>query len=184
MRWIEIKEGRDAPLYHATSLARAVKILNNGNFISNFSDKNNSTISTTRDPRLRYYSKDEEDIVGIAPIQFVLDQTKISNRYKIEPFDFWDGAGRWPTKDQNEKSGGVRSHEAEEIIRTKHLPISYITEIWLMPLDSDYFDNASTDELNFVGAITMENIKKSYDSLISLAKKYNIPVIDKRAIKN
>ena len=179
MRWKEIQEGRDAPLYHATSLVRAVQILKNGKFISNFMNSN-CNISTTRDPRLRYYCKDEEDIIGIAPVQFVLDQAKISNRYKIEPFDYWDGGARWPTKDQNEKSGGVRSPESEEIIKSQNLPISYVKEIWLMPLEEDYFYNASTDEKKLLDS----GIKSAYDALISLANKNNIPVVDKRRNSN
>ena len=173
----KLEEGRDAPLYHATSIYRAIQILKNGGFKADFAFDDNSSISTTRDPRLRYYCKDEEDIIGIAPIQFVLDQAKIAKRFKIKPFDYWDGGARWPSKEQNEINQGVRNHEAEERISSKSLPLSYVKEIWIMPLADDYLMNAAEDEREYLE--TEKNVLAAYQELIALANKNDIPVINK-----
>lgn len=86
MRWNEIiTEGRDAPLYHATSVLGAINILH--------SDRINATtqhpdhgigdevgVSLTR---LRSVTKHFGDVV------FVIDQAKLRQTRRLRPVDYW-----------------------------------------------------------------------------------------------
>jgi hypothetical protein len=173
-----ICEGRDAPLYHATTLSAAIRILYSGG-IQNYNDRETDDgkpmVSLTRDRRLRYYSREGITDSGIAPVQFVLDQRKLTQRFEIKPFDYWDSAQRNPRNYSKYPSG----HESEEQVITDFIPLSYVSAIELLPLPDDFRDRShEDDEENMRG-------KKltGYRELKQLARKNGIRVIDRRTIR-
>ena len=167
MRWSEIiTEGRDAPLYHATSVKAALSILRAGalgNPDERLTDDGHPKVSMTRDERLRYYAG--------APVQFVMDQRRLAQRYKIKPFDFFSGRERAVPRRQhlarNPGSGKwdwehtPSSHEAEEIVYASSIPLSMCIEIILEP--------------------SQQNIPpEDYEEILRLAAERDIVVRDRR----
>lgn len=75
-------EGRDAPLYHCTSIYNAYKILD--------SDKLNpvarpSTVTGDKSSNISFTRDKNYSVSGDAIIQLTFDQRKLSQRYKIVP---------------------------------------------------------------------------------------------------
>ena len=174
MRWSEINEGRDAPLYHATTIGGAIAILSSG-AIENANERtldaddpdSPSVISTTRSKHLRFYDQQGVGDSGIAPIQFVIDQRRLSQRYKISPYDYWDSKHR---------PGGTKDHESEEAVHTNSLPLKYCSAIVFEPLVSDFKSRADDADLHYYSGSTL----RGYGEIRKLAKQHNIPIIDKR----
>ena len=92
-----ITEGRDAPLYHATSVSRAINILGSNilrlsnEFIFRKGDK--ASISFTRDIKVAWkhgviFGKRDDVVI------FEVDQAKLAQNYKLEPFQFWSQPSR------------------------------------------------------------------------------------------
>lgn len=92
MRYEELLEGRDAPLYHATSCSTAVRIIK-----SNELRSVDAPISLTRSRRFAQFWNDSAG----GGVVFVLDQARLAQTYPIGP-----GA----------IGGRPRRHEAEEIV--------------------------------------------------------------------
>lgn len=188
MRYAEIiREGRDAPLYIATGLYAAEAILSDGHFttrrtMSDYDhggdvEEDRYVISTTRDPRLRYYENGEgNDSHGAAPIQFVLDQTRIAQRFKIHPFDFWDGRHRAGHDEYAVSS----AHESEERVETQELSTDYVVAIMFLPLNEMFYRDISSDDEHYLqdGRVPEEY----YDRLFRLASSRGIKVVDKRGL--
>ena len=116
-------EAKTAPLYHTTGFAAAELILKRKNIEAsdNSMDRDEfHDISTTRDPCLRYYQVEGQDMFGHAPIQFVLNQETITHRHKLTPANYQ-----------------VHDEQEEKIITNK-LPISHVTAIQLFTVPKDY----------------------------------------------
>lgn len=88
-------EGRDASLYHCTTLDNAMLILNSGVIQgSNYSHKGG--VSLTRNKN--YLVNDESEV------QFELDQRKLSQTKKIEPYAYFS------------RKKGTKNYESEEVV--------------------------------------------------------------------
>lgn len=117
---IILLEGRDAPLYHCTSIRNAVKILDSDKLLPNertsdiTGDKRN-TISFTRD---KNYS-----VSGDAMIRLQFSQRKLSYNYKFVPIAE-PGFSR--------ESGWTESEE--RLLTNKPIPVAkYLEEIEVTP---------------------------------------------------
>lgn len=99
------KAGREALLYHGTPYQTAQKILQSGTLLAT-ARKGDATkgVSLSRDWRV---SQRFGDVI------FGLDQTKLTQRYKITPYDYHGG-------NQNQGAGGgyySQRSEAEEVVQ-------------------------------------------------------------------
>lgn len=130
-----LTESRSAPLYHATRFRylkdieeRGIepKTLHESSKIGNISDKHKvikrrhgdaiQGVSLTRDFKFAKRWSDE--------LILELDQRRLSQRYKIAPFQFFQHMG----------SARVRNNEAEEFVLTsKPIPLSYVKRIIVHP---------------------------------------------------
>jgi len=143
MRWQEIiTEGRDAPLYHATSVFGALGIITADKIAdktehSYYSEQDHGVgVSLTRDRRMASHFGD---------VVFVLDQAKIAHTKKLVPIDYW-GLGGEP-----ELVGVGRRQknyaEAEEFLIGPLAPLSK----YLLGIDISrklYFELARNPERN------------------------------------
>jgi len=108
--FMNLVEGRDAPLYHGTSRTSAAYIVAQDEIAPRtFHEGVGKGVSLTRMKSVAY---------GFGEIIFVLDQTKLAQRYKIKPMDFWSGP---EGKGQEHNLSGVGRRrgsyaEAEEYI--------------------------------------------------------------------
>lgn len=115
-----ILEGRDAPLYHCTTVKSAVKILDSDRLIpsdrsSGIRGDNRQSISFTRD---KSYSVADDSC-----IQLVFDQRKLSQNYAIMPISE-PGFSR--------ESGWTESEE--RLLTNKPIPVKkYLREIEVTP---------------------------------------------------
>lgn len=104
MRLIDILiEGRDAPLYHGTSLDNAIEIMRTfvilGDTTHRIDDRYVSGVSLTRSYRYaEWWSRQESDI-GVV---FELDQAALAARYKIIPWDIYGDGFMGPDLKRNE----------------------------------------------------------------------------------
>lgn len=97
MRYSEIlSEGATSVLYHKTGVNAALDILRSGEFKLS-SSIGNDVESSMAVKGMPYYlsttrSKvgDYHRYIGDSAAMFVLDGNKISNRYKVEPVDYWE----------------------------------------------------------------------------------------------
>ena len=161
-----IIEGRDAPLYHGTSVDNARSIIIDGGIlpktfqnsytllkspyalspglsrqlVGKSGDHNNSLkhnrrvygISLSRSLNFsRKWAGEYEGTIGYCV--FVLDQRKITQRFEIKAYNFYNSKTRMkPLKKKNIFGAEVNddTNEYEEfIITTKMLPIRYVTAI-------------------------------------------------------
>jgi hypothetical protein len=168
MRWIDIiNEGKDAPLYHGTTIKQFPKILQTGKLVgrptrihavSNKEHVEVTGISVTRDKFLRYSS--ERGIMGgsgrlSAPIVFELNQTNISQNFKIVP----QHAAGQSRADWNRNSNNSESEEI--IVAPNGLPITnhYIKCILVFAaIYSIYYEPNK-------GQLTLEEIEEHCKSL-------------------
>ena len=101
-----ILEGRDAPVYHCTDFYGLDKILSSNKILASTRvNGGKSGVCVTRDKTFYVKSLIQSDI------QIALDQRKISNRYKIEPY-----------AEKDYRKGSSKPFESEERIITKELP--------------------------------------------------------------
>jgi|ERR1035437_52907 hypothetical protein len=179
MRYQELIESGSAPLYHATGFYAAWQILNRGNIEAsdNSYDRDDRyNISTTRNPRLRYYSVSGVDSPGHAPIQFVINSVTVAHKHKIVPYDYV--YADIDTSKMIKHSIGHRSESEEKIIADK-LPINHIVTVQLFTVPKDFEPNE--DDEYFL----KENggYRKTYQLIIGLAKQNNIKIEDFRRKK-
>lgn len=129
---VAVNESRSAPLYHATSVFKAVSIVKENMIRANtsqyFNDKGFMGVSLTRDLRV---ARVFDNVANHSRIIFVLDQQKLAQKYKIKPVDFFT---THPDVEMNvDMHGGRRSGyyaEAEEFVFGPIANVSnYITKI-------------------------------------------------------
>ncbi|PCJ96783.1 MAG: hypothetical protein COA52_00830 [Hyphomicrobiales bacterium] len=94
-----LEEGRDAPLYHATNFdgAQGISFYNKIKGSSNFDIKHKQShkkfargVSLSRSLKAAInYIKRLHGIKNGGIFVFELDQRKLSQRYKIQPYNFW-----------------------------------------------------------------------------------------------
>lgn len=101
-------EGRDAPLYHCTSLLNAIKILESG-VIKGSRFSTGGGVSLTRDKT--YW------VGASSQVQFVIDQRKLSQNVKIVPVA------------ERHFGKGTRYFEAEEVAMSDILVSKYVYEV-------------------------------------------------------
>lgn len=91
MRLLELLEGRDAPLYHATDLFTALRILEDNKLVGNTShtieDNTYNGVSLTRSKN--FANSWVYNTHGYPGVIFILDQNKISRTNKIIPIDYF-----------------------------------------------------------------------------------------------
>ena len=111
-------EGRDAPLYHCTTLENAMKILNSG-FIKGSYYSHKGGVSLTRNKN--YWVNDESEI------QFEIDQRKLSQTMKIEPYAYFN------------RKKGTRNYESEEVVMGDVSVKKYVTRVDIHPEVVDFY---------------------------------------------
>ena len=129
MRLIDLQEGRDAPLYHGTSMMNFIAImatneLSGSDPMDNVGETHIS-VRLTRDLNMgkKFAHLDRKTYGGI----LVLNQTKLAQNYKIFPFSDNDiGASR-----------ATNSGESEEVVVTDGIfPLSkFLTGYYAAPED-------------------------------------------------
>ena len=86
-----LEEGRDAPLYHGTSLLTATKILESGllkGSKSTLPPFKKIEVSLSRNIKVPiHHAFHVQDYITC--IVFELDQRKLSQNYKIYPYNYW-----------------------------------------------------------------------------------------------
>lgn len=142
MRYREIMEGRDAPLYHWLSAAKAARSFNSDRLRPLFAHKmlgSTKGISLTRNAHYTHSWAEAG-----APIRLTFNQGKLAQRYKIVPLDAEHAAAidrKDPNRDHHDRNdayGKPGGEMAEEfvlgIIEPLHL---YIDEIFLRDYHND-----------------------------------------------
>ena len=125
-----LTEARTAPIYHATRLRNAEKILHDNILYGTLQDNGNMQgkkgIFFTRS------LKHARNIYGGAEkVIFVIDQQKLNYRYKIKPIKNWD------SMDRNHKpqwmTGYLGGNEFEEFVTANRIDNfdDYITKIYV-----------------------------------------------------
>lgn len=105
-------EGRDAPLYHCTSLPSAIKILESG-YIKRSRFSTGNGVSLTRDKN--YW------VGASSQVQFVVDQRKLSHNVELVPVA------------ERHFSKGSRYFEAEEVAMSDISVSKYVYEVDIAP---------------------------------------------------
>lgn len=122
--------------YHSTSPKEAVNIIRGNYFHTEIRDFDKPSMSLSRDPRLHYSSMKNN---GDYDVTFALDGAKLSQKYKIRPFDYWD---KWGTPGRQ-----TQESESEEVLFSKNgvqNADKYIIGIYI---DNDLIKHA--DEENY-----------------------------------
>jgi hypothetical protein len=131
-----LNEGRDSPLYHATTVTSLYGVVSSGGFVpdtqheakslglhSTSWNQRVSGLSLTRDLRFAENWKPSEGVI------FQLDQRQLSQRYKIVPFQYWQGvyqgARGWKTEFH-------KPNESEEFLISNSLvSLKYVRRVYL-----------------------------------------------------
>lgn len=159
-----LTEGRDAYLYHITDLRNFFGIIED-DALKNRGPNRGIGISLTRNRRLSTVIGGDE-----REVRFVLDQRKLSQRYKMRPVvdlpDF-----------DNEEIRGLEDklREDEELVLTKEItPLGrYLIAIHL--IDLRWIDVAEVLENR---ARNMEQVDQMMEGLSEYARRNNIPMVD------
>lgn len=141
-----LSEARQAPLYHSTRLYNAEKILKDNTLYGTMHD--NGAMEGKRGIFFTRSLKHAGTIYGTAEkVIFVIDQLKLSYRYKIKPIK------NWHNEDKNKKpqwmTGYLGGNEFEEFVETKEIRDfdNYITKIIVHgPLDPKKYPTLASDE--------------------------------------
>lgn len=140
-----LAESQNYPLYHATTLYRAVEILDRGGFEGRTTQRLNKTdtayskgLSTTRNYKFAIrWATNLDDAFVI----FHLDREKIRNNYKVVPYNYWWGV----TRDK-------LNNESEEFVilgGKKFLPTNVIKQVdYYTPRHSSVIDKLSSRHPN------------------------------------
>jgi hypothetical protein len=136
MRYAEIMEGREAPLYHWMSAMKAARCFNSDRLRPLFAHKMlgpTKGISLTRNAHYTHSWAEDG-----APIRLTFNQRKLAQRYKIVPVDAEHAAAidrkdpNTDRRDRNQRYGKRGDEMAEEfllgIIEPLHV---YLDEIFL-----------------------------------------------------
>jgi hypothetical protein len=121
---VESKYSHDHVLYHYTSLENLIAILvddfleatnhKHDNSVYNFTD---DTISLSRSKQWMYIKAPSKNFV-VTMCAIELNADKLSNKYKLEPYDFFNN--RIPADEQTPMGDGYNKHwhhEFEEVVR-------------------------------------------------------------------
>lgn len=113
MRYRELHEGRDAPLFHGCSFFAAVEILQ----LNEMRDR------TVHLPRPGTHFRAEVGGVSLSrsaliaktfgPVVFELDQRLLASRHRLVPFDYWGASNEVKMSDARRKDNFA---EAEEFV--------------------------------------------------------------------
>jgi hypothetical protein len=108
---MKIFEGRDAELYHATTIHSASKIIQTNTFdaisMHTFNGKSYHGVCLTRDYHFALVFRGECSAI------FVLDQQKLYNNFKIKPYDYYQYHPYLPRR--SHQSNPITA-EAEEFV--------------------------------------------------------------------
>lgn len=130
MRYIELTEGRDAPLYHGTSFYGILSILHEDVIYPSWGvdDFDRAGVRTSRSYNIAHTFTEKEGVGAVIE----LDQRKLAQRYKIVPYT-------------DQSIGAVRMFghsEYEEVIIGEIRPAhQYITKIFVPENFFDYTAN-------------------------------------------
>lgn len=149
-----LTEARMAPLYHATTSGSAISILDENTLYGvvqyNGQTEGKKVVFATRSNQYaRYFARDRRGVI------FVLDQQKLSNRYKIKPIKNWQ-AERTTNHLPMYQRRSLGGNEFEEIIIT------------------DKIANIS----NYISKIMIHSMVPMFDhsKIVELADEYYIPI--------
>lgn len=110
-QWIDLVEGRDAPLYHGTSICNGANALHlNMLFASHAYEDDPFGVSLTRDLNVA------KDFHG--EVIFALDQRALAQRYKITPFAATAHDGMYHGKH-------TENAEYEEVVHGNIVPLDH-----------------------------------------------------------
>lgn len=147
-----LTEARMAPLYHSTNLNYAVKILNMDELQGSSSFKGERHgVSTTRDLIFALYWNQNS-------VVFELDQQKLSQRYKIVPFNFFkaidpNAPARHPPEITRGLSKGKNwnvANQFEEVVVGNIKPLDkYIKKIIITDSTYKYYSDDSNKRTLF-----------------------------------
>jgi len=104
-----ISEGRDADLYHGTSMSRAMKILRSGKIHASY----NGHTSLTRDKSTAQTFAHKSD----GPVIFKVNQRTLSHTKKIIPTDWHMGGSVRDEKHAKDRETEMRRSESEEAVK-------------------------------------------------------------------
>jgi len=137
-----LTESRSAPLYHATSLLNAKKIIDSNTLIprSDVTDAKTRSLSFTRLFRTAWkfgiYVATSRSTHRV--VVFEVDQTKLSQNYKLEPFQFWSqpmkagrsyNKARLTPRDEDLDDGMFNEFEERVVGRSIRNFMKYVTKI-------------------------------------------------------
>ena len=158
-----LEEGRDAPLYHGTSLAAAHKIFMDDELKSKKDGYNKGTLSFSRS---KYHAQSVATTIIGSPriVVFEIDQRKLAQRYKIVPYvnpTISPIHNKRPMYNQSKlkKSHSfIGNNEFEEVVKS---PIknfmSYVTQIYIKKNVMDYLnDREEIHILELTGLLKIE----------------------------
>lgn len=174
--WINIilestlMEKRSAPLFHGTSIAAAVRIIEENALGKTGTNAWANQVSLSRSYGKAWHFATHHDDVGCV---LVLDQAKIATRYKIAPFHDtgWQDDGIY---------GADPAHplydEREEIVKGIIRPLSsYLISVNLDPvevrreLESEYFLTQNEDVVHYLGR-DMDQSRNRIEALLQHPK--------------
>lgn len=168
----KVTAGRDAPLYHSTTLANAAAILRDNEINTN--DSVDQTVSLTR-------NRSFAEAFRGGGVVFVLDQAKLARKVKLEPYDYWSLSDM----DEGDKDTERRRNEAEERINGNLSNLdSFLLQIYLSPklikrlhLNSDSWTDHSQALLDVVLSHPKFNAKQREFIKNNPLEAENIPAI-------
>ena len=147
-----LEEGRDAPLYHATTLGLGANIIAS-NLIeaSNGYGNSKETVSLTRSLKTAILFITSSETPKNTVI-FELDQRKLAQRHKIMPYNYWydnyKGVGNARKPDKGTFRSKMNEYEERVVGDIKNIN-RYITKIYLSDrLPPREVDNYLTFENN------------------------------------
>lgn len=182
-----IVEGFSSILYHATYLSNAISILDSNKFILT------NVVGTSAEDQKKFYfmsfarsmtsgySSFENPKLGV--VYFKINGSKLGNRYKGAPIDYWQYGKSGPTTPEMQ-----RKMEAEDRLFSDkpYVPnaTSYIDEIYVFIGKIEYKRNWDIKSSEFGTFETIEqletNIPPNHQSnirkLILLSKRLDIPI--------
>lgn len=153
-----ITEARMAPLYHSTNLDGLEGMINDGVMKRGFEDryghphsKDGKIISMTRN---FIFAKNWRSIV----LQF--DQQKLSQRYKIVPFNYF------PEKGARVSPGGKRNYNftnqfEESVLQDIKDPFKYITKIYVeTSMQRDHITNRLPEKYKHIPVVLQSEFNR------------------------
>lgn len=144
-----LKEAKQAGvLYHVTHPSNAIKIINSNHLIGSYLEGVNPEnqikskgISTTRDKNFFYDERNRQNTV-----QFVLDGNKISNNYKIIPYDYWGREYNIPEEPQT-----IDENEEIILVPKGYLELNkYLIQVNLFKEDKELIELLKSKNIKYV----------------------------------